>query len=301
MTNVAANVVAGVPLATGGVLIGALTAAEPSTAVSALTGFSAAGYIGEDGVTEANERSTDRIRAWGGDTVKVVQTEHNVTYQFTFLETLNADVLKAVYGDANVTTTAGAAALAAPVVTLGATATTGGTFAAGSYFWKLTATNANGETIGSNEVTATLALNGTQIINWTAISGATGYKLYRGTSAGGQDKLITTISSGATVTYTDTGAAGTAATVPTSNTTGKGTLHKVLINGASLAHKSYVFELKDGAAKIRIYVPDGQITEVGEITYSDSEVIGYQVTVECFADELGVKAYKFLDNGIFSA
>jgi hypothetical protein len=190
MANSAANVVAGVPLATGGVLIGDLTAAEPSTAVSALTGFTAAGYIGEDGVTETNERSTDRIRAWGGDTVKVVQTEHNVTYQFTFLETLNAEVLKAVYGEDNVTTTA--------------------------------------------------------------------------------------------------------ATVST------GTLHEVQINSSTLPHKSYVFEVKDGDAKIRIYVPDGQITEVGEITYSDSEVIGYQVTVEAFADELGNKAYKFLDNGIFA-
>ena len=98
MANTAANIVAGVPLATGGILIGDLTATAPSTATGTLTGFAAAGYIGEDGVTEANERSTDRTRAWGGDTVKVVQTEHNVTYQFTFLETLNADVLKAVYG-----------------------------------------------------------------------------------------------------------------------------------------------------------------------------------------------------------
>lgn len=190
MANSAAKVVAGVPLATGGILIGALTAAEPSTAVSALTGFTAAGYIGEDGVTETNERSTDRIRAWGGDTVKVVQTEHNVTYQFTFLETLNADVLKAVYGEDNVTTTAA------------------------------------------------------------------------GVSTG--------------------------------------TLHEVAINASTLPHQSYVFEIKDGLAKVRIYIPDGQITEVGDITYSDSEVIGYQVTVECFPDELGNKAYKFLDDGIFA-
>ncbi len=190
MANTAANVVAGTPLATGGILIGSLTATAPTTAVSTLTGFSAAGYIGEDGITEANERSTDRIRAWGGDTVKVVQTEHNVTYQFTFLETLNADVLKAVYGEDNVTTTA-------------ATASTG-------------------------------------------------------------------------------------------------TLHEVAVNAATLPHKSYVFEVKDGDAKIRIYVPDGQITEVGEITYSDSEVVGYQVTVEAFADADGNKAIKFLDNGKFS-
>jgi len=190
MANSAANVVAGVPLATGGVLIGALSAAAPTTASSAIAAFAAAGYIGEDGVTETNERNTDKIRAWGGDTVKVVQTEHNVSYKFTFLETLNTDVLKAVYGDANVTTTA-------------ATASTG-------------------------------------------------------------------------------------------------TLQKVLINGASLPHKSYVFEVKDGAAKIRIYVPDGQITEVGDVTYSDSEVVGYEVTVECFADSSGNKAYKYMDNGVFT-
>lgn len=190
MANSAANVVAGVPLATGGILIGDLTAAAPTTATGALTGFTAAGYIGEDGVTETNERSTDRIRAWGGDTVKLVQTEHNVSYQFTFLETLNADVLKAVYGADNVLTTA-------------ATASTG-------------------------------------------------------------------------------------------------TLHEVQVNAATLPHQSYVFEIKDGDAKVRIYVPDGQITEVGEITYSDSEVIGYQVTVEAFADENGNKAVKFLDDGKFS-
>jgi len=188
--NNSQNIVAGVPLATGGVLIGDLTAAAPTTATGALTGFTAAGYIGEDGVTETNERSTDRIRAWGGDTVKLVQTEHNVSYQFTFLETLNADVLKAVYGADNVLTTA-------------ATASTG-------------------------------------------------------------------------------------------------TLHEVQVNSATLPHKSYVFEVKDGDAKIRIYVPDGQITEVGDITYSDSEVIGYQVTVEAFADENGNKAVKFLDDGKFS-
>ena len=191
MANTASNVVAGVPLATGGILIGDTTATAPTTAAGTLTGFAAAGYIGEDGVTETNERSTDRIRAWGGDTVKVVQTEHNVSYQFTFLETLNRDVLEAVYGEDNVTTTA-------------ATASTG-------------------------------------------------------------------------------------------------TLHEVQVNASTLPHKSYVFEVKDGDAKIRIYVPDGQITEVGDITYSDSEVIGYQVTVEAFADELGNKAYKFLDDGVFSA
>jgi len=127
-------------------------------------------------------------------------------------------------GPANVTaalllkdqSASGAAALPAPTVTLGATATTGGTFTAGTYYWKVTATNAQGETTGSNEVTATLAASGTQIINWVAVPGATGYRVYRG-AATGTGALITTL--GAVTTYTDTGTTGSATTVPTSNTT----------------------------------------------------------------------------------
>lgn len=111
--------------------------------------------------------------------------------------------------------------LAAPTITAGSTFTSGGTFAAGTYYWKLTATNAAGETVGSNEISATVILNGQQVINWTVINGATNYKLYRGTTAGGENKLIATLSGGA-VTYTDTGTAGTTASVPGSNTTGDG-------------------------------------------------------------------------------
>jgi hypothetical protein len=95
--------------------------------------------------------------------------------------------------------------LATPVITLGTTATSGGTFAANTYYWKVTAINPSGETAGSNEVTATIAANGTQVLNWSAISGATGYRVYRGTAAGGENLLVATIGSGATVTYTDTG------------------------------------------------------------------------------------------------
>lgn len=189
--NTASNVVAGVPLATGGVLLGTDATVAPTDATTALSGMNPAGYIGEDGVTETNERSSDKVRAWGGSTVKVVQSEHNVTYQFTFLETLNANVLKAVYGEDNVETTPATAS--------------------------------------------------------------------------------------------------------------KGTLHAVKVNGATLPHMPFAFEVKDGDAKIRIYVPDGQITEVGDITYSDTEVIGYQVTVEAFDDADGNKAYKYLDDGKFAA
>lgn len=100
---------------------------------------------------------------------------------------------------------------------------TGGTFAAGTYYWKVTATNTSGETVGSVEASAAIALNGSANLAWNAVTGATGYKIYRATTAGGQSTspaLVTTITSGSTVTYTDTGTATTAGTVPVANLTG---------------------------------------------------------------------------------
>lgn len=99
----------------------------------------------------------------------------------------------------------------------------GGTFAAATYYWKVTATNALGETVGSVEASAAIAANGSADLAWNAVAGANGYKVYRATAAGGENTspaLVTTITSGSTVTYTDTGTATTAGTVPAVNLTG---------------------------------------------------------------------------------
>ena len=88
----------------GGLLFRELDAVGdlPTDAATALTGFVEGGYISEDGVTKTVDASDENIIAWGGDTVRVVRTEHNLSYSFTFLESLNGDVLKLIYGDENV-------------------------------------------------------------------------------------------------------------------------------------------------------------------------------------------------------
>lgn len=105
--------------------------------------------------------------------------------------------------------------LATPVLTKGAVGT-GGSRAAGTYFWKVVATDANGG-VASNEVTATLLLNGTQALSWVAVPNSTSYKVYRGTVTNTENVLVVTTTG---LTYTDAGAAGTAGTPVTSNTTG---------------------------------------------------------------------------------
>lgn len=105
-----ANVLVGAPdvNASGGALIGEVAtdaAAYPTDAsaeLSADLGMEPAGFIGEDGVTKNVNRTTEKIRDWNRDTVIVVETEHDVTLSLTFLESANATVLKAIYGDENV-------------------------------------------------------------------------------------------------------------------------------------------------------------------------------------------------------
>jgi len=105
-------------------------------------------------------------------------------------------------------------------LTLGST-TSGGAFTAGTYYWVITATNAAGETIASNEVVKTVTTNQQQALSWTAVGGATNYNVYRGTATGAENKLIVTQSG---LSYTDTGTAGTTQSPPANSTFGQAIL-----------------------------------------------------------------------------
>lgn len=93
---------------------------------------------------------------------------------------------------------------------------TGGTLAAGATSWAVTTTTPSGETTASNIVTASLSgSTSSAVLTWDAVPNASGYKVYRTAPT---PVLLATISSGSTVTFTDTGSAGTSASPPGSNT-----------------------------------------------------------------------------------
>lgn len=97
----------GAPIsATGAIARAPLGTTLPTDASSALDQrFEELGLIGEDGVSLAQERSTDDIHAWGGSVVRKIQTEYSENFTFTLMESTKAEVLKAVYGADNVKVT----------------------------------------------------------------------------------------------------------------------------------------------------------------------------------------------------
>lgn len=184
----AMNVISGKAKATGAVFRAPLGTAAPTDALTPLgEAFAGLGYVGNDGLVEMIDRSTEKITAWGGDTVKIVMTEHSVRYKCTLIETGNQDVLKAVFGQTNVTSK------------------------------------------------------------------------------------------------------------PASKT--EATLHKILVNSKELEQGSWDFEMADGEKTVRIFVPVGSIVSIGDISYVDDDVIGYEVEIEALPDSTGNKAYKFIDLG----
>lgn len=181
------NTLVGAPLsATGGVLVGTAGATLPTSATGTLTGFKALGLIGEDGLSETADRSTEQVRAWGGSLARTLQTEFGLMYTFQFIET-TPDVLRAIHGVANVTEGTTASELA------------------------------------------------------------------------------------------------------------------IKINKEQLPKLPYVFEVKDGENRIRIVIPQGQITNVGDITYSHNDIIRYEVTISCYADDAGNEGYKYLSGPAIAA
>ena len=103
MANTATNVTVGKPKVGGAIYAAPLGSTLPTDSSTALdAAFKCLGYVSEDGVTNNNSPESDSVKAWGGDTVIVLQTDRPDSFAFTLLETLSQDVLNAVYGSANV-------------------------------------------------------------------------------------------------------------------------------------------------------------------------------------------------------
>ena len=104
MANTATNVSTGKPNVAGAVYVAPLTATLPTDATTALgADYTCLGYVSEDGLENANEMDVSDIKAWGGNIVYRSLNGLTDNFSLALIESENADVLKNVYGDSNVT------------------------------------------------------------------------------------------------------------------------------------------------------------------------------------------------------
>lgn len=90
----------------GCVFVAPLGSTLPTDATTALDpAFKSLGYISEDGLTNSPTKTYNKIKAFGGATVDMSLSEYSDVFTMTLIEGLNVDVLKTVYGDANVSGT----------------------------------------------------------------------------------------------------------------------------------------------------------------------------------------------------
>lgn len=102
----AANVSAAKPSITGAVSTAPVGTTLPTTATAELdAAFKRLGYLTEDGLVNTIGITTESIKAWGGDVVLNTQTEKTDSWKYALMEILNPDVLKATFGDDNVSGT----------------------------------------------------------------------------------------------------------------------------------------------------------------------------------------------------
>lgn len=71
------------------------------------------------------------------------------------------------------------------------------------------------------------------------------------------------------------------------------------VSGATTDPRAFVLDVIDGSKHYRYHIANGEVTERGEIVYSNGEPIGFNVTITAYADSNGVAFTLYTDDSNF--
>ena len=69
----------------------------------------------------------------------------------------------------------------------------------------------------------------------------------------------------------------------------------VQVTGTQPYRGSFVVHVVDDTDLIRIVIPDGQVSERGDVSYVNENAVSLDVTITCYPDASGVKAYLYFE------
>ncbi|MFE7498212.1 hypothetical protein ACFU6O_03815 [Streptomyces albidoflavus] len=65
--------------------------------------------------------------------------------------------------------------------------------------------------------------------------------------------------------------------------------------------RTFGFDVIDGNSHIRIVIPDGEVSETGDITYKGDEAVAYELTITAYPGPDGTVAIKYSDDPAWGA
>ena len=71
------------------------------------------------------------------------------------------------------------------------------------------------------------------------------------------------------------------------------TTDAVEVTGTQGYRGEWVINVDDGTDDLRIVIPDGQVTEKGDVQYVNGDAVMYPLTITAYPDSSGVKAYIY--------
>lgn len=77
------------------------------------------------------------------------------------------------------------------------------------------------------------------------------------------------------------------------NVTSASIVNTITLNSDQLDNRAYVFEMLDGDTAFRIVVPNGQITDTTDVSFTDGDPVSFGVTLTAYPDSSGNKAYIY--------